>query len=456
MIPKSDNSPDDVLTPVYARRRLTDVPRNRLPVGESDAEAVYELIHDELMLDGNSRMNLATFVTTWMEPQAERLMAETLDKNMVDRDEYPQTAEIERRCLKIIADLWNSPTDTNADTTALGTSTVGSSEAAMLGGLAMKLRWRSGRTDSEAERPNLVMGINVQVCWEKFCRYWDVEPRVVPMQDDRLHLGVDEAVALCDENTIGVIGILGSTYDGSYEPIEALCGGLDDLQRRTGLNIPVHVDAASGGFVAPFLQPELRWDFSLDRVMSINASGHKFGLVYAGVGWVLWRDRAHLPEDLVFYTNYLGGPEPTMAINFSRPGSQVIGQYYNFVRLGHEGFRRIHQASQDVARWLAREFEDTGAFDLLTSGVDLPVFAYRFTKDIGVTEFDLSYRYRDHGWQVPAYTFPRNRTDITALRIVCREGFSHDLATALLADTRRHLDHFAGKATTQPSTQFHH
>lgn len=450
MEPRATES-EDYLTPVYARRGMSVVPRNRIPDGESDADATYALIHDELMLDGNSRMNLATFVTTWMEPQAAKLMSETFDKNMVDRDEYPQTAEIERRCLEIIADLWHSPTTMPA----VGTSTVGSSEAAMLGGLAMKLRWRDRRSEKDAGPPNLVMGINVQVCWEKFCRYWDVEPRFVPLSGDRLHLGVDEAIDLCDENTIGVIGILGSTYDGSYEPIKALSDALDAYERRTGLDVPIHVDAASGGFVAPFLQMDLEWDFALPRVVSINSSGHKYGLVYPGVGWIVWRDRDHLPESLVFYTNYLGGPEPTMAINFSRPGSQVVAQYYNFVRLGREGYRRIHQASQDVALWLSDELERTGAFTMLTRGSDLPVLTYRFSDSVNVSEFDLSERYRDRGWQVPAYTFPDNRSDLTALRIVCREGFSRDLAVGLLNDTKRHLDRYHGRTGSQTGG-FHH
>jgi glutamate decarboxylase len=444
----ADINPDDRLTPVFARRPLFDVPKNRMPAGEIAADTAYEIIHDELMLDGNSRQNLATFVTTWMEPQAEKLMAETFDKNMVDRDEYPQTAEIERRCLEIVSSLWNSPSAASSEA-AVGTSTVGSSEAAMLGGLAMKLRWRARRGRQASETPNLVMGINVQVCWEKFCRYWDVEPRFVPMDGDRFHLGVDEAISLCDENTIGVIGILGSTYDGSYEPITELAAALDRLQETTGLDIPMHVDGASGGFVAPFLQPNLKWDFRLDRVVSINASGHKFGLVYPGVGWIVWRDREHLPEDLVFYTNYLGGPEATMAINFSRPGSQVVAQYYNFIRLGHEGYRRIHQASQDVAVWIADQLDGTGAFEILTNGTDLPVLAFRLSGEGSPSEFDLSERYRDRGWQIPAYTFPDNRSDVTVLRIVCREGFSHDLAEAVVADTRRHLDHFAGDVNSR-------
>lgn len=449
----SPGQPDDTLTPLFARRSLAGVPQRTFPATESAPDAVYEVIHDDLLLDGSSRLNLATFVTTWMEPQADRLMAETFDKNMIDRDEYPQTARIEHRCLAMLADLWHAP-DTEKP---VGTSTIGSSEAAMLGGLALKHRWRKRRGVSAetGEKPNLVLGINAQVCWEKFCRYWDVEPRFVPMSGDRLHLGVAEAIELCDENTIGVVGILGSTYDGSYEPIAELCAALDDYAATSGHDIPVHVDAASGGFVAPFLQPDLEWDFRLARVASVNASGHKFGLVYPGVGWVLWRDQDALPEELVFYTNYLGGPEPTMAINFSRPGSQVVAQYYNFVRLGRDGYTRIHQASHNVAQHVASELEKTGAFTMLTRGDDLPVLAFTVNESVGLDAFALSDRLRRWGWQVPAYQFPAGREDITALRIVCREGFGMELAEQLLANIRTVL---AEVSTNTPACTeaFHH
>ena len=275
----------------------------------------YELISSELLLDGQARLNLATFVTTWMPSLAARLMDETADKNMIDKDEYPQTAEIEARCVNIIADLWHA----NPDEQATGCSTTGSSEAAMLAGMAMKWRWRERMRagGKPTDRPNLVTGANVQVCWEKFMRYWDVEPRLVPMEGDRYHLDAAEAIARCDENTIGVVGVLGSTFDGSYEPIKEIAAALDDLQSRTGLDVPLHVDAASGGFVAPFLQPELEWDFRLPRVCSINASGHKYGLIYPGVGWAIWRDKEALPQDLIFDVNYLGGHMPTFALNFA-------------------------------------------------------------------------------------------------------------------------------------------
>ncbi|MGB6457202.1 MAG: glutamate decarboxylase, partial [Streptosporangiaceae bacterium] len=398
-----------------------------------------QLVRDELMLDGNARLNLATFVTTWMEPQAAQLMAECFSKNMIDKDEYPQTAELERRCVNILAHLWHAPAAADPEAAATGCSTTGSSEACMLGGLALLWRWRARRGSAAASaRPNLVMGANVQVCWEKFCRYWQVEPRLVPMEPGRLHLTGEPAAAHCDENTIGVVAVLGSTMDGSYEPVAEIAAALDDLEHRTALDIPVHVDAASGGFVAPFLVPDLAWDFRVSRVASINSSGHKFGLVYPGVGWVVWRDAAALPADLIFQVNYLGGEMPTFALNFSRPGGQVAAQYYNFLRLGFDGYREIQLTCQRVARYLAAKIAALGPFTLLSDGADLPVLAFRLTDpdDSGYTVFDLSERLRLRGWLVPAYTFPANMQDTAVLRIVVRNGFSTDMADLLLDDLR--------------------
>ncbi|WP_377272332.1 glutamate decarboxylase [Peterkaempfera sp. SMS 1(5)a] len=411
-------------------------PLHRLPDGPMPPATAYRLIHDELLLDGNARLNLATFVTTWMEPHAATLMSECFDKNMIDKDEYPQTAELERRCVAMLADLWHAPDPDQA----VGCSTTGSSEACMLAGLALKRRWMLRNADRYAAgaRPNLVMGINVQVCWEKFCTYWEVEPRLVPMQGERFHLDAEQAVALCDEDTIGVVAVLGSTFDGSYEPVWDICTALDGLQQRTGLDVPVHVDGASGGMVAPFLDEELAWDFRQPRVASINTSGHKYGLVYPGVGWALWRDHDALPEELVFRVNYLGGDMPTFALNFSRPGSEVVAQYYTFLRLGRDGYRAVQQASRDVAGRLAAGIEALGCFRLLTRGDQLPVFAFTITDDIKAFDvFDVSRRLRERGWLVPAYTFPEQRTDLAVLRIVCRNGFSQDLADLLLADLGR-------------------
>jgi glutamate decarboxylase len=420
----------------YLLAEMHAVPKHRMPQHGLPSGITYQLVHDELMLDGNAKLNLATFVTTSMNDEASRLMADTFDKNMIDKDEYPQTAELERRCVNIIACLWNACEGGEAT----GCSTTGSSEAAMLGGLALKWRWREKRraAGKPVDKPNLVMGINVQVCWEKFCRYWDVEPRYAPLAPGRLHLTAEEAVKLCDENTIGVVAILGSTFDGSYEPVEDICEALDDLQAGGGPDVPVHVDGASGGFVAPFIQPNLVWDFRLPRVQSINASGHKFGLVYPGVGWVIWRDAAALPDDLVFKVNYLGGDMPTFALNFSRPGSQVCAQYFTFVHLGLEGYRRVQQGCQDVATYLSSNIERMGMFELLSEGRDLPVFAFKLKDDVAnYTVFDVSRELRTRGWLVPAYTFPEDLTDMAALRIVIRNGFGHDMADMLLADLQR-------------------
>jgi glutamate decarboxylase len=414
------------------------ISRHELPAAELAPDVAYQVIHDELMLDGNARLNVATFVTTWMEPQAERLIAECLDKNMIDKDEYPQTAEIESRCVAILSNLWHAPDATQAT----GCSTTGSSEAAMLGGLALKRRWQKRRAAEgrPADRPNLVMGINVQVCWEKFANYWDVEMRLVPMEGDRFHLSADEAVKLCDENTIGVVAVLGSTFDGSYEPVKEICAALDALQLETGLDVPVHVDGASGAFVAPFVDPDLEWDFRLTRVASVNASGHKYGLVYPGVGWVVWRDAEALPEDLIFWVNYLGDNMPTFALNFSRPGAQVVAQYYNFLRLGFDGYRRVQGYAREVATRLSGLVAELGPFELLTRGDELPVFAFTLQPDVDrFTVYDVSNALRERGWQVPAYTFPEQRTDLAALRVVVRRGFTHDLADMLVADLRRQL-----------------
>ncbi|MFG2950935.1 glutamate decarboxylase [Streptomyces adustus] len=434
-------------------------PTHRLPDTPLSPNTAYQLVHDELMLDGNSRLNLATFVTTWMEPQAGVLMGECRDKNMIDKDEYPRTAELERRCVAMLADLWNAPDPS----VAVGCSTTGSSEACMLAGMALKRRWAKRNADRyPAARPNLVMGVNVQVCWDKFCNFWEVEPRLVPMEGDRYHLDPQAAAELCDENTIGVVGILGSTFDGSYEPIADLCAALDALQERTGLDVPVHVDGASGGMVAPFLDPDLVWDFRLPRVASINASGHKYGLVYPGVGWALWRDPESLPEELVFRVNYLGGDMPTFALNFSRPGAQVVAQYYMFLRLGREGYQAVQQSTRNVATGLSARVAELGDFRLLTRGDQLPVFAFTTADDVKAYDvFDVSRRLREHGWLVPAYTFPPNREDLAVIRIVCRNGFSAELADLFLEDLNRLLPQLRRQPypltqDKEKATGFHH
>ncbi len=329
-------------------------------------------------------------------------------------------------------------------------------------GLALKRRWQQARkaAGKPYDKPNMVMGINVQVCWEKFANYWDVEMRLVPMSGDRFHMSAEEAVKLCDENTIVVIGILGSTFDGSYEPIKEICDALDAYQAETGIDIPVHVDGASGAFIAPFLDPDLLWDFRLDRVASINVSGHKYGLVFPGVGWVVWRDADALPEDLIFWVNYLGDNMPTFALNFSRPGSQVVAQYYNFLRLGFEGYAAVQGYAREVATTLSAKIAALGPFELLTKGDELPVFAFKLKDEIdNYSVFDVSNSLRERGWLLPAYTFPADREDLAALRVVVKRGFTHDLGDLLIRDIQRQLPRLEKQPEPQHGEQpnaFHH
>ncbi len=439
---------------------VVNPPTDRLADTPLPSEAAYQIVMDEAMLDGNARLNLATFVTTWMDDNADKIMAASADKNMIDKDEYPATAAIEARCATIMASLWNAP----SPSTTIGVSTVGSSEACMLGGLALKRRWQHARkaAGKDVSAPNLVMSSGVQVVWEKFCNYWDVEARYVPVSEEHPTLDGSNVTDYVDENTIGVVAIMGVTYTGAYEPIEEIAKALDAHQQATGLDIPIHVDGASGGFIAPFLQPDTVWDFRLPRVKSINTSGHKYGLVYPGLGWVVWREKEDLPQDLIFNVTYLGGNMPTLAINFSRPGSQVLLQYYMFLRLGFEGYQRVQKDSQDIAMYLAEEIGKIPAFTLWSNGSDIPVFAWRLTP--GHTDnwtlFHLQDRLRMHGWQVPAYPLPDNMADQTVQRIVVRNGMNRDLALALMNDIRTEvafLDSLDGPLPhPKPTTPFSH
>jgi glutamate decarboxylase len=420
------------------------------PVAAQDPQEVYQLIHNQLLLDGNSQQNLATFCTTWIEPEVQQLMAETADKNMIDKDEYPQTAAIEERCVHMLADLWNSP----EAATTIGCSTTGSSEAAMLGGLALKWNWRKRRkaAGKSIESPNLIMG-PVQVCWHKFCRYFDVEIREVPMQGDRLLLTPEEVLKRCDENTIGVIVTLGVTFTLQYEPVRAISDALDKLQKDTGLDIPIHVDGASGGFLAPFIDPELEWDFRLPRVKSINSSGHKFGLAPLGVGWALWREKHDLPEELIFDVNYLGGNMPTFALNFSRPGGEIICQYYNFLRLGKEGYRAIQMKCEELGRYLAGKIGKMGPFKIIYDGEGgIPGLCWELhdPASAGFTLYDLADLLRDRGWLVPAYSMPPEREDLVIQRILVRHGFTQEMADMLLIEMQSALDHFAEHPVIHP------
>ena len=434
--------PDEQLIPVFDRLVRSDaIERNRLADHALLPETAYQVVHDEALLDGNARLNLATFVTTWMDDHANRIYAESYDKNMIDKDEYPSTAAVEEHCWRILADLWHAPQVDRA----MGCSTTGSSEACMLGGLAFKRRWQHARKDAgkPADRPNLVMSSAVQVCWEKFCNYFDVEPRFVPVSDQHPVFDGDDLEKYVDENTIGVVAIMGVTYTGLYEPVAKIAAALDAIQDATGLDIPIHVDGASGGMVAPFLQTELEWDFRVDRVHSISTSAHKYGAVYPGLGWVVWRDEQWLPDDLVFRVNYLGGSMPTFALNFSRPGAQVLLQYYAFLRLGRAGFRAMQSGSRAVAEHLSSKIAEMGPFRLRSRGSDIPVFAWELddSAERNWNLYHLSDRLRMRGWLVPTYPLPPDLEHVLVQRVVVRADFSRDMADKLLADIAAEVDY---------------
>ena len=428
-------------------------PKHVLPRDETLPRQAYQMVHDELMLDGNSRLNLATFVTTWIEPEARELMSETFDKNMIDKDEYPQTAEIERRCVNILSNLFHGASEEGKE--ACGCSTIGSSEAAMLCGMAMKWIWRKKRRaeGKDVSRPNFVVPADVQVCWEKFCVYWDIEMREVPMRKEKgFRVDLHDIPAHCDENTIGVLCILGTTYTGEFQDVELLDSLMEAYNAETGYDIPIHVDAASGGFIAPFLYPDLKWDFRLNGVKSINVSGHKFGLVAPGVGWALWKNWSDLPEELVFHVNYLGGDMPTFALNFSRPGSQVIAQYYNFIRLGFDGYRKIHQACMDVVLHLRDLVAQSEIGEVAFDDIKMPLLAFKLKDDPsrGYSEYDVSSKLRAFGWQVPAYTLAESCEDVSILRIVAKEGFTYDLASLLVRHVHEVVTDLEGRGSERP------
>ncbi len=450
----SSNSKGDVFTCLNLANTM---PKYEVPTEENSPRTVYQVIHDELMLDGNSRQNLATFCQTWLDPEIHQLMDECLDKNLMDRDEYPQTAEIESRCVQMLADLWHSP---NPRTT-IGCSTTGSSEAAMLGGMSLKWQWREKMQaqGKSCEKPNLVTG-PVQICWHKFCRYWDIELRVIPMEGEHLIMRPEDAYKYveqyCDENTIGFVSTLGVTYTGQYEPVQALNEALDKFQEKTGIDIPIHVDGASGAFLAPFMEPELLWDFKVPRVKSINASGHKFGLSPLGIGWIIWREESDLPRDLIFNVNYLGSNVPTFGLNFSRPGGQVVAQYYNLLRLGREGYKKIHQSSYDTALYLSSEIERLQIFKVLydgKGGIPCVTWTFKNPDHMAFSLYDLSDRLKNRGWQVPAYSMPENREDLVVMRALVRYGFTKELGTLFINDLRRSIDYLMKNPPAKPLTE---
>lgn len=413
----------------YSSRLFSEeIPKYTLPEKSMSAEAAYQLVHDELNLDANPALNLASFVTTWMEPEARKLIDENLHKNFIDHDEYPQTEKIHARCVNMLAHLFHSPE--GCDT--MGTATVGSSEAIMLALLGHKWAWRKKRENAglSTDKPNIIFGAHAHICWEKFAKYFDVEMRIVPLDSTRFVLSTEKVASLIDENTICVGAILGSTYTGELDPIGELNSLLTTIKREKGWDIPLHIDGASGGFILPFSNPRYIWDFRLEQVKSINVSGHKFGLVYPGIGWVLWKEQNEFPDELIYKVDYLGGWMPTYTLNFSRGSGCVIAQYYNFLRLGFEGYANIMNNCLSNARYLAGKLRKSGRFHLINTAEHLPILAFQLNKQ-EFTVFDLSSKLREKGWVVSAYTLPKEAETIAIMRVVVRENFSHDMADLL-------------------------
>ncbi|EKN6174454.1 TPA: glutamate decarboxylase [Yersinia enterocolitica] len=443
-----DDYRSDLLDSRFGSKAIRNISENKVfPKEEMREDIAFQIISDELFLDGNARQNLATFCQTWDDDNVHKLMDLSINKNWIDKEEYPQSAAIDMRCVNMMADLWNAPTPKGAQ--GVGTNTIGSSEACMLGGMAMKWRWRKKMeaAGKPTNKPNFVCG-PVQVCWHKFARYWDVEIREIPMIPGQLFMDPQRMIAACDENTIGVVPTFGVTYTGNYELPKPLHDALDKLQKDTGLDIDMHIDAASGGFLAPFVAPDIEWDFRLPRVKSISTSGHKFGLAPLGCGWVIWRDAAALPEELIFNVDYLGGQVGTFAINFSRPAGQVISQYYEFIRLGREGYTKVQSACYQVAEFLAKEIAPLGPYEFYCSGgpyEGIPAICFRIKKGAkaGYTLYDLSERLRLRGWQVPAFTLSGKMSDVVVMRIMCRRGFEMDFAGLLLDDFKSSLKYLS-------------
>ncbi len=425
--------PTDADALLFGNRFVTEeVPSREFPETGIPAQEALRLVAEDLALEGDPARNLATFVTTWMEPEAQRIIADNLHRNFIDHAEYPRTAEIEQRCIRMLADLFHAPGETT------GARTQGSSEAIMLGGLSLKWNWRKRREAAaeSASSPNLVFGGDVHVVWEKFCRYFDVEPRIVPLRPGKYTIGPDDVQAHIDENTIGVAAVLGTTFTGHKDDIVGINDLLLRMKRERGLDVPLHVDAASGGFVWPFLYPDSEWDFRLEQVRSINVSGHKFGLVYPGIGWLIFRQRADLAKDLVFEENYLGKTDSTFTLNFSTGSAMVLAQYYNFVRYGRAGYSYIMRNMQANAGVLADKLEAMGRFEIIGRAAEqLPLVAFRLAEETGYDEFDIAWQLAaERGWMVPAYTMPPDAQDVTIMRALVKETLSREHVDTLARD----------------------
>jgi glutamate decarboxylase len=424
-------------------------PDNAIPENPMNPIAAMRLLEQELAVEGIPERNLATFVTTWMEPEARVVIDQNLHRNFIDHAEYPRTFEIQQRCIRMLAELFHAPGETT------GTSTQGSSEAIMLGALSLKWKWRERReaAGKPTDSPNLVFGGDVHVVWEKFCRYFDVEPRIVPLRPGKYTIGPEDVEPHVDENTIGVAAVVGTTFTGHADDVVGINDLLVELKDKKGLDVPLHIDGASGAFVWPFLYPDSQWDFRLEQVRSINASGHKFGLVYPGIGWLIFRDTSDLAEDLVFYENYLGKTDATFTLNFSTGSSMVLAQYYNFVRFGKGGYRWVMETMQSNAESLAKDIEGLGEFQIIGAGEEtLPLVAFNLAEEHPYDEFDIAFQLAaERGWMVPAYTMPPNAQDVKMMRALVKLSLSRSLVDTLADDISQAIETLEEKGAVSKS-----
>lgn len=434
------NKGEDADTDIFGSEQMRNpAPAEFIPQHKTPAQTAYQIVKDETFPQTQPRLNLATFVTTYMDDYGTRLMNEAVGINYIDETEYPHVAVMCGRCINMVANMWNTPEKGDWKTGAVG---IGSSEACMLGGVAAWLRWRERRKNAGKpyDKPNLVMSAAYQVVWEKFCQLWQIEMRTVPITREHPTLNIEEALEMCDENTICIVPIAGVTWTGMNDDIEALNDVLDEYNRITGFDIPIHVDAASGGFILPFLDPQKKWDFRLKWVLSISTSGHKYGLVYPGLGWIVWKDRKYLPDEMSFSVNYLGANITQVGLNFSRPAAQILGQYYNFIHLGMEGYREIHANSMDIARYCHDQIGRMPCFENYSDKLENPLFVWYLKPEYDSTArwtlYDLQDKLMQKGWMVPAYTMPKNIEDMVVMRIVVRQGMSRDMADMLISDIK--------------------
>jgi len=426
-----------------------EIPQHTFPAEGVTARAAQAIVESEAETDANPMLNLSSFVTTYVEPENLEVMARNCTKNYIDHDMYPQVFAMEGRMVRWLHDLWNGPKGVDI----YGTATVGSSEACMLGGLAHKWNWRQAREKAgqDSSRPNMVTGGNVQIVWKKFLRYFDVEPRIAPLKPGNYRLTTEHLDRLVDENTTCVVAIAGSTFTGEDDDIQEIHDWLDDYERRTGISIPMHIDAASGGFINPFLYPDYKWDFRLPRVQSINASGHKFGLAPPGLGWVVFRERKIFNENLVFYVNYLGGEMPTATLNFSRNAMQIPAQYYMFLRLGRAGYTDVMKHTLHNAQHLRDRLSQSGLFTIMNETQRIPVVALSLDKAVKrYNEFDVSAKVRERGWVLSAYSMPPNAQEVKSLRVVVRPHLNRNVIDELADDILKacaFLEKHGGNAT---------